>query len=100
MKVGLLWFDDDTSRDLTEKIARAANHYRKKFGVPPDSCYVHKSALSDNGNAAKARLQVRGQVGQIQVKTLPSVLLHHFWVGREEKRNQGLEARRKESNVA
>jgi hypothetical protein len=77
MKVGLLWFDDNSRTDLNEKITRAAAHYRKKFGTLPNTCYVHKSCLSDNGKTAK--------VGQIQVKALPTVLPHHFWLGQEEQ---------------
>ena len=77
MNIGLLWFDNNPRRDLHEKIARAAKRYRQKFGIAPDVCYVHKSALSGNGNTAK--------VGQIQVKTLPSALLHHLWIGQEDQ---------------
>ena len=77
MNVGLLWFDNDAKRDLKEKITRAAKRYREKHGIAPDVCYVHKSALGDNGHTA--------QVGQIQVETLPSVLLHHLWIGQKEE---------------
>lgn len=77
MKVGLLWFDDDAKQDLAAKIRRAAKQYRQKFGTPPDTCYVHHSAMSGNGQTAK--------VGQIQVEALPTVLLHHLWIGQEEQ---------------
>ena len=77
MNIGLLWFDNDPRRDLNEKITRAAKRYREKYGIAPNVCYVHKSALSGNGNTAK--------VGQIQVEILPSVLLHHLWIGQEEE---------------
>lgn len=75
MKVGLLWYDGDPGRDLAEKVARAARRYRQKFGVPPDTCYVHPSTLD-----GRAR-----QVNGVRVAPLPSVLPDHFWVGREEK---------------
>nr|HID14985.1 hypothetical protein [Anaerolineae bacterium] len=78
MKVGLLWYDDDPGCDLAEKIGRAARRYRQKFGTSPDVCYVHPSALSGNGQVRK--------VGGVRVAPLPSVLRHHFWLGREEKR--------------
>ncbi len=80
MKVGLLWYDDDPGRDLAEKIGRAARRYRQKFGASPNVCYVHPSALSDNGKVQK--------VGEVRVSSKPSVLRHHFWVGREEKRRR------------
>lgn len=75
MKEGLLWYDD-SGRDLIEKIGLAARQYRKKFGTPPDACYVHPSMLKDNG---------RTQVDGVRVAPLPSVLRHHFWLGQEEK---------------
>jgi len=78
MREGLLWYDDDPARDLAEKIARAARRYRRKFGAPPDVCYVHPSAMGGNGKGQK--------VGKLQVAPLPSVLRHHFWLGRERKR--------------
>lgn len=78
MREGLLWYDDDPERDLAEKIGRAARRYRKKFGAPPDACYVHPSALKGNG-----KMQ---QVGHVRVTPLPSILRSHFWLGREEER--------------
>ena len=81
MKTGLLWFDDDPGRDLTEKIGRAARRYRQKFGTPANVCYVHPSALNGNSRVQK--------VGGVRVASKPSVLQHHFWVGREEKRAGG-----------
>ena len=80
MKVGLLWHDDDSSRDLAEKVGRAARRYRQKFGAPPNVCYVHPSVLGGNGHTQK--------VGGVYVAPLPSVLPHHFWLGREEKRRR------------
>jgi len=81
MKEGLLWYDDNPGRDLAEKIGRAAQRYRQKFGAAPDVCYVHPSTLSGNGNGHK--------VGDVCVSPLPTVLRHHFWLGREEKRSAG-----------
>lgn len=80
MKEGLLWYDDDSGRDLAEKIGQAARRYRQKFGTTPDACYVHPSALGDNG-------KVR-QVGGVRVAPLPSVLRHHFWLGQEERQRR------------
>lgn len=77
MKIGLLWYDADPKRTLTEKIPPAARRYRQKFGIPPDVCYVHKSSLSGNGKTAK--------VGQIRVEVLPTMLQHHLWIGQEEQ---------------
>jgi hypothetical protein len=76
MKEGLLWFDDHPGRDLAEKILLGAQHYRQKYGAEPDTCCVHPSALRENS-------QVR-QINGVRVTSRPSVLRHHFWLGREE----------------
>lgn len=77
MNEGLLWYDDDPQRGLADKIARAAQRYRQKFGAPPDACYVHPSALAGNGKM----LAVDG----VRVAPLAVMLRHHFWLGQEEK---------------
>ena len=93
MKEGLLWYDDNPKHNLAEKVGRAARRYRQKFGTPPDVCYVHPSALSD-GQACLDGRQAGGsngkvrKVGEVRVASLPSVLRHHFWVGREEERRR------------
>jgi hypothetical protein len=79
MKEGLLWYDDSPGHDLSEKIKRAARRYKQKFGTVPDVCYVHSSALNGNGNGKVQK------VGGVRVSSRPTVLRHHFWVGREEK---------------
>lgn len=79
MKEGLLWYDDNPKRDLAEKIAPAARRYRHKFGAPPNTCFVHPSVLK----SGKAQ-----QVNGLHVAPLATVLRHHFWLGREEKKPQ------------
>jgi hypothetical protein len=77
MTTGLLWFDDDPRRELEEKVLRAAAHYEHKHGQAPDLCYVHPSALGDNGNGKpKAK-----RAGHIEIRPGRSVLPHHFWIG-------------------
>jgi len=89
MKEGLLWYDDNPGRDLAEKIRPAARRYRQKFGAAPEVCYVHPSTLGGNGRVK--------QVGGVRVAPLPSVLRHHFWLGREEKRHRRRTAKSKGS---
>jgi len=74
MQVGLLWYDDDPSRDLAQKVGQAARRYRQKFGRRPNICYVHPSLVD-----GKVR-----RVDGVRVAPLPSILQHHFWVGEEE----------------
>ena len=68
---GLLWFDDGPS-PLCEKVARAAGAYRGKFGIEPNTCYVHRSHEPQH---------VEG-VSVVPVKT---ALKNHFFVGTEEE---------------
>jgi hypothetical protein len=74
MREGLLWFDNDPRRDLKAKVLRAAAHYRQKHGEEADVCFVHPSMLEENG----ASIDVEG----VHIAALPSVLRHHFWVGK------------------
>ena len=74
MKEGLLWYDDDPARDLAAKLVRAAQRHEQKFGVRPDVCYVHPSALGETETM---------QVAGVCVTPLPSVLRHHFWLGQQ-----------------
>lgn len=78
---GLLWFDDNPGRDLTDKISQAAQRYRQKYGAEPDVCYVHPSALSDNDNGKVKK------VGDVRIAPWPTVLVHYLWIGVEEKRD-------------
>jgi hypothetical protein len=72
MREGLLWFDDDKSRSLAQKVERAARHYRMKYDRRPTVCYVHSSTL--DGCTA---------IGEMKVEPLSTVLRHHFWIGEE-----------------
>ena len=73
MREGLLWYDDTPDRILADKIMPAVRRYREKFGVAPNVCFVHVSELDSEQ-----------QVDGVRVSSRPTVLRHHFWVGREE----------------
>jgi hypothetical protein len=76
MNIGMLWFDNDTQSDLSQKIQRAASYYQQKYGKQPDLCYVHPSMAQApmNGNPGI-------KTGGIEVKTTKSVLPNNFWIG-------------------
>lgn len=72
MDIGMLWFDDDGKRNTAEKIKRAAEYYKAKYGREPVVCYVHPDLL-DNGK--------EGQVGLIRIIGSRTVIKNHFWLG-------------------
>jgi hypothetical protein len=70
MNIGMLWRDDDNGSTLEQKVQRAADYYRKKYGTAPDTCLV---------NIAMVPAETR--VGRIRVQPTRAVLPNHFWVG-------------------
>ncbi len=71
MKYGMLWFDNDPKTDLPAKITRAAAFYERKYGIAPTVCIVNPAMTE------KKKLLA----GSIQVKTNPSILPNHLWIG-------------------
>ena len=77
MDTGMLWFDNDKERDLTAKVMRAADYYRKKYGNVPNMCYVHPNMLA----IPKVDGEKKVMAGSIEVRSAASVLPNHFWIG-------------------
>jgi len=73
MKQGLLWFDKDPTRSLSDKIAQAVERYAQKFGHQPNTCCVNPQTIVEQGT---------GQVlAQVRLVAVQNVLPHHFWIG-------------------
>ncbi len=70
MNVGMLWLDDDRHRSLDEKVNRAVEYYREKYGRIPEMCLVNKGMLAEEK-----------QVGKVNVQPIANILPHHFWLG-------------------
>jgi hypothetical protein len=70
MNIGMLWLDADQIRPFDEKVTRAAEYYREKYGRAPEVCYVNTAMLTEETS-----------VGRIEVKPIKSVQRHHFWIG-------------------
>jgi len=92
MKIGMLWFDNDPSRSLDAKVARAVDFYRNKYGKIATLCFVHPSMLAsiqeeadnenqpgDNGNGQDGIKDYSTE--GVLVRCNPSVLPNHFWIG-------------------
>jgi hypothetical protein len=72
MDIGMLWFDDDGRRSLNDKVARAVEHYRTKYGATPTVCFVHPNMLAKDAPEVAAGVQLR---------PARTVMMHHFWLG-------------------
>lgn len=73
MNVGMLWFDNDPNLPLADKVAKAADYYRRKYGKTPDLCLVHPGMIGDTQAA-----------GAVSVRSNRSILPGHLWIGVEE----------------
>jgi len=73
MDIGMLWFDD-SSRSFGEKVRRAADYYREKYGREPTLCLVNPQTWDD---ADTKKLPVEMRQARL-------VLPNHFWIGVEE----------------
>ena len=73
MEQGLLWFDNNPNKDLTEKIKQAAARYRVRLKQQPTVCYISKTEWSNNPEA----------VGKIVVKTTDYVRPNYLLIGVE-----------------
>ena len=46
-KPEMLWLDADARRTLDEKVQRAVDYYRQKYGAMPDLCLVNSAAFAE-----------------------------------------------------
>ncbi len=82
MEVGLLWYDGDPKRPLEDKIGRAAERYRQKYGRWPNTCYVHPQVVDGQASGGLClACQAKSAPATIRVLPAANILVHHFWVG-------------------
>jgi hypothetical protein len=81
MDIGMLWYDDDNRRSLSEKVARAVDFYKTKYGSPPTVCFINPATLKDKAAPEMA--------GGIQLRSARNVLVDHFWLGVGETNGDG-----------
>jgi hypothetical protein len=80
MNTGMLWFDNDPRTALSAKVARAADYYRRKYGLAPDMCLVHPSMLAE----PRPDL-VDGQAGKVAIRPNRLIRPGHLWIGTEDR---------------
>lgn len=81
METGLLWYDDDPSRGLENKVEQAARRYHEKYGRWPNTCYVHPQVVADHLGPELQVVCSGKQQRVIRVVSAPNVLPHHYWLG-------------------
>jgi len=69
MNIGMLWFDNDKGKTLTQKVVDAATYYRDKYGAAPNYCEVHPGP------------DVPKKVGKIRIVANRTILPNHLWIG-------------------
>jgi hypothetical protein len=79
MNVGLLWFDNDPRTPLTDKVERAADYYRRKYGRIPDMCLVHPTMLGSHPDKNP------GHAGKVALRTNRAIMPGHLWIGEDDK---------------
>ena len=76
MHFGMLWYDNASGIPLEERLERAADFYRRKYGRVPNLCLIHPSML----DSASVRL------GKLTVRAYAPILRGHLWIGVEDRR--------------
>lgn len=71
----MLWFDNDKTRTLQEKIEQAVEYFTEKHGASPNVCYLHIDARAESEEL---------KIDNLVLKTAKTVLKHHLWLGKEE----------------
>jgi hypothetical protein len=75
MKVGMLWFEEGQDKDVVQRIERASEYYRTKYGHKPNLCFVHPDTIGHAENLQEVSLKI---------KASSTLLQDHFWIGIEE----------------
>jgi len=85
MKVGLLWYDADPKQPLEDKIGRAAQRYREKYGRWPNTCYVHPQTIAGRNGERPLACRLPGSRQVIQIISATNILQHHLWLGESKE---------------
>src|SRR5262245_49804694 len=79
MDIGMLWYDDDNKRPFSEKVARAVDFYKAKYGSVPTVCFVNPAAIKQAPDSAAG----------VQIRPARNVMVDHFWLGVGETNGNG-----------
>lgn len=74
----MLWYDADKGRSLEEKVLRAAEYFKGKYGVDATVCLINPSIAA----------QAPAEINSIALRPVHTVLPDHFWIGSEARETQ------------
>ena len=79
MRLGMLWFDNDPKTALAEKVERASDYYRNKYGRVPDLCLVNPAMF--DGTVTTSGEMV---IGKVRLRAMRTILPNHLWIGLDD----------------
>ena len=75
MHSGMLWYDSGLQGSLEERLLRAIEYYRQKYGRMPTLCLVNQGTMQG----------MSGQIEGVTVRAYGPMLPAHFWIGVEDQ---------------
>lgn len=88
MDIGMLWFDSNQELAVSDRVERAANYYKEKYGRVATLCFVHPSALTEPS-----------LTGRTEIQPLDAVQPNHFWLGIKPEASEEAEDLASATNV-
>ena len=75
MHSGMLWYDNGPQGPLEDRLQRAVEYYRRKYGRTPTLCLVNPGTIHDTPE----------RLAGVMVRAYAPMLPRHFWIGVEDE---------------
>ncbi len=83
MHVGMLWYDNNPNLALKNKIEKAVEYYRQKYGRQPNLCLIHPSMMEQSRlSRSEGNWE---ELDGMTIRPYRPVLPGHLWIGIEDK---------------
>ncbi len=74
MQTGMMWFDNDPKKNISLRVAEAAQYYLHKYGSVPTTCLVNPAMLPGG----------EMRISDVDLKPAKWIMPNSYWIGREE----------------